>query len=327
MIVVVVLGALAAAASASAPPPVVGDACLAGVATMARVMTPAFFSPPGPLQQFYAELCAATVAKETSTVCDGRGLFAKKGIKKGQIVSLYPAHALGVADAGGAAIFATTGDDAAHFRAHAPAASSYLHATDQPLFQRPSFAAAAAPRALRDSWRNGGDEDEDGAAAAVAVDACYLDAHAARVDPGWGSHLINDGAAPESADAAAISAYYERSARARNCVHVPWGPSPLVATVATRKIRKGEELLTSYGCVYWLGELARSREGAAAPEEDPGLTAEIDAQIQASARDLFDAIKAAAAPAFQARLAAVGAQFDAVRVDAGDAPASGGVVL
>ena len=93
-------------------------------------------------------------------------------------------------------------------------------------------------------------------------------------------------------------------------------------------IRKGEELLTSYGCVYWLGELARSREGAAAPEEDPGLTAEIDAQIKASARDLFDAIKAAAAPAFQARLAAVGAQFDAVRVDAGDAPASAdGVVL
>ena len=56
-----------------------------------------------------------------------------------------------------------------------------------------------------------------------------------------------------------------------------------MATVATKKIKKGEELLTSYGCVYWVGVLFDSQEGAA-------MTGQIQEQIKESAQDLFAAM-------------------------------------
>ena len=65
---------------------------------------------------------------------------------------------------------------------------------------------------------------------------------------GFDSHRVNDGATVLSNTEHGALSYYQASRAVANCVHVPFGPSPLVATVTTRKIKKGEELLTTYGC-------------------------------------------------------------------------------
>ena len=49
--------------------------------------------------------------------------------------------------------------------------------------------------------------------------------------------------------------YCETSRAGKNCVLVPLGPAPLkplMAYVTTRSVGMGEELLTTYGCEYWL---------------------------------------------------------------------------
>ena len=43
-------------------------------------------------------------------------------------------------------------------------------------------------------------------------------------------------------------AYYHSSRLLKNCIHVPFGPCPVLALIATRNVLCGEELLTTYGC-------------------------------------------------------------------------------
>lgn len=74
---------------------------------------------------------------------------------------------------------------------------------------------------------------------------------------GWFSHLINDGTTPTLPGKDDLFNYYETSTLKQNCIDIPWGPSPLSATVTTRDghVKKGEELFTSYGACYWVGQL------------------------------------------------------------------------
>lgn len=84
------------------------------------------------------------------------------------------------------------------------------------------------------------------------------------------SHLVNDGANMEASSSSSSSSnnnnsatsgsaskedsvveYYRLSRTRRNCVHVPFGPAPLLAAVTTRKVTKGEELFTTYGGSFW----------------------------------------------------------------------------
>lgn len=84
--------------------------------------------------------------------------------------------------------------------------------------------------------------------------------------------------------------YYLKSTQNKNCIHIPFGPSPVLATIATKKIKKGQELFTSYGVVYWLGAVS-----AALSDDDgvPGMTETIQSQIVQSARDLQQAMEEA----------------------------------
>jgi hypothetical protein len=100
------------------------------------------------------------------------------------------------------------------------------------------------------------------------------------VTPGWMSHLVNDGAVVETNNEGAVLNYYAQSRRLKNCVHVPFGPSPILATVTTRKVKKGEELFTTYGCLYWLDVLGGD-------EESTDITEAIQAQVKETARDIF----------------------------------------
>jgi len=233
----------------------------------------------------------------------GLGLFATKNIKAGTIVGLYPAHALGYelvvpidnnkSDDDDDAInneenlqdlsmfMSGNEQDENYFAEHPHGNSPYLHATDQPLFQRPSL---LSPLFNEDS------KDE-------ISPPLYLDVNPTRndeLDPIWTSHYINDGASlldtiqqKDTSIEDGIEEYYKHSSSKKNCIHIPFGPSPLLATITTKKVKKGQELFTSYGVVYWLGSV--DMEGYSSTS----TTETIQNQIFQSARDLQAAMEAA----------------------------------
>lgn len=152
--------------------------------------------------------------------------------------------------------------------------SPYLHATDQPLFQRPSLLSPLF------------DEEKK-----EMPPPLYLDVNPNRndeLDGAWTSHYINDGASMlgcGSIKETDIEQYYLRSTKAKNCIHIPFGPSPTLATITTKKVKKGEELFTSYGVVYWIGAMEDSSATT------PSMTEKIHSQIVESARDLQTAME------------------------------------
>jgi len=227
----------------------------------------------------------------------GLGLFATKNIKAGTIVGLYPAHALGYElvvpiDPEGemtednlqdlSMFLAQNEEDEKYFSEQPHGNSPYLHATDQPLFQRPSLLSS-----LFDEEKN------------EMVPTLHLDVNPNRneeLDSTWTSHYINDGASLLDMQTSGtpiedgIEKYYTQSTKTKNCIHIPFGPSPILATVTTKKVKKGQELFTSYGVVYWLGAVdTTSLEDGASPS----MTENIQTQIVQSARDLQKAMEEA----------------------------------
>ena len=186
-------------------------------------------------------------------------------------------------------------EDEIYFQQHPHGNSPYLHATDQPLFQRPSLLSSL----FNDEIQN--------------TPPLYLDVNPNRndeLDVAWTSHYINDGASlldfckqsqtlsqtqsepPVTEEH--IEQYYQQSTNTKNCIHIPFGPSPLLATVTTKKVKKGQELFTSYGVVYWLGAIDTSEEedeASSAAIAMPGMTEKIQSQILESARDLQKAME------------------------------------
>lgn len=163
--------------------------------------------------------------------------------------------------------------DEKYFAEHPHGNSPYLHATDQPLFQRPSL---LSPLFNEDS------KDE-------MSPPLYLDVNPTRndeLDPIWTSHYINDGASlldtiqqKDTSIEDGIEEYYTQSSSNKNCIHIPFGPSPLLATITTKKVKKGQELFTS---VYWLGSVDMDDDTASSTS----MTETIQNQILQSARDL-----------------------------------------
>jgi len=229
---------------------------MAGIRKMEAIMTPSFYEEHESLAAFYKKLTKNVEVKESSIPDAGLGLFAKKPLKANTIVSFYPAHALGIDGSDFVSL------DTDYFAAHPSDKSSYLHCTDQPLFERPSFLPHQP--------------------------IVYLDVNPTLPQvPGWTSPMINDGATVTSNTEAGVLDYYQQSRQARNCIHIPFGPSPVLATITTKKVKKGDELLTSYGGTYWLGVWldVHGQEGVV-------ITPAVQAEIQASARDLVQAMQA-----------------------------------
>lgn len=174
--------------------------------------------------------------KESSIPDAGLGLFATEKIKSGTIISFYPVHTLGI-DLG-ESIRRVSMDSAGQTREQQEEESS----GDQ---TNPYLLHILGNRPLMKL----GLEDLGG-------DSIFLDVDIDQQESiGFQSHRINDGATVLTNSEDGALAYYQASRRAKNCVHVPFGPSPLLATVTTRKIKKGDELLTTYGCSYWLESL------------------------------------------------------------------------
>ena len=233
-----------------------------GVEKMNKIMTPEFFESSPALKSMHAQCVKNVEIKESSIPGAGLGLFAKKNIKSGTIISFYPAHALGV-DGEDQSTFSCRSPDEEYFQTHPSAASSYLHCTDQPLFKRTSLLAQLSEE-LKDI-------------------PLYLDVNPDRDIVGaWASQMINDGATVESNSEKGVLEYYQKSGSKRNCIHIPWGPSPVMATVTTKKVKKGQEFYTSYGGTYWLGVWLNIHG-----EEGVGITDEIQIKIQETATELL----------------------------------------
>ena len=233
---------------------------------MTTVQTADFFNGQPELKLLRSKSIKNIEVKESSIKGAGLGLFAKKNIKANTLVSFYPCHALGI-ETPQEQIW-TYGNDNDYFQQHPPTSSSYLHATDQPLFKRESFLT----KELR------GDDPT------IKDIPIFLDANREKegIDPLWASQYINDGALVTSNDEQGVNAYYAATKKLKNCIHIPIGPSPVMATVTTKKVKKGEELFTSYGCVYWLGVLY-ANDG----NSGPSINNQIQIQITDSAQDLL----------------------------------------
>ena len=143
---------------------------------MDKVMTADFFLSEQSLKQLYGKATKNVVVKNSSIPGAGKGLFATKNIKAGSICCFYPAHTLGI-ELGDRQLWMSANEsDREYFSKNPPGSSSYLHATDQPIFDRPSILADIAPELLKDA-------------------PIYLDVNPNKedIDPLWVSHYINDG--------------------------------------------------------------------------------------------------------------------------------------
>lgn len=192
----------------------------------------------------------------------GMGLFATKNIKKGSIVSFYPVDSIGIEDVESVSgdmtttttiVRSRTEDYASNINNNSNNDQSYLlHIVgNRPLmkmdimndlggssiFINVDVDVAVTPTSL--SGRDEFDADSNGTTSSLS---------SASSSVGFDSHRVNDGATVISNTELGALSYYQSSRAAANCVHVPFGPSPLLATVTTRKVKKGEELLTTYGC-------------------------------------------------------------------------------
>jgi len=193
---------------------------------------------------------------ESSIEGGGMGLFATKNIKAGTIISLYPAHAIGLAsELRPSTTFIALGpEDQSFFDSDTHSTNNYIHFL---IGSRPFGGKNEANTLFQD-------------------ETLCVDVNPNRsVSPPWLSHYINDGAIVQRNDEESVLKYYRDSNLAKNCVNIPFGPSPILATVTTKKVKKGEEFFTSYGCSYWIDSLFADEEST-----------EMTDRIVADARDV-----------------------------------------
>ena len=223
-----------------------------------------------PTSKFNKRRIASMEVKESSIAGAGLGLFSKKKIKAGTIISFYPAHIIGLG----------FGDDSkkdlivsfdASGKTHEPvqtADEAYVHNI---LGKRPLMKVDISET--------------------LGGEIMFIDVDTSQVEsPCFVSHRINDAATVLSNSEEGVLAYYQKSQKAKNCVHVPFGPSPLLATVTTKKVNKGDEFLTTYGCSYWLENLLNDKGEA----EETEMTEAIIKEAKEVAKDVFKGMESVA---------------------------------
>ena len=196
------------------------DAALAKMAIISQIK----FS-----REFNKRRINAVEVKESSIPGAGFGLFAKKQIKAGTIISLYPVHTLGI----------DLGESIRRVSRDTHTGQTYDEEESEVSRDQSYLLHIMGTRLLMKS-----DIVKDLGGASIFLDVDMSQPETA----GFNSHRVNDGATVLTNSESGVLKYYHETRQAKNCVHVPWGPSPLMATVATRKIKKGSELFTSYGC-------------------------------------------------------------------------------
>lgn len=205
--------------------------------------------------------------KESSIPGAGLGLFAKEKIKSGTIISFYPAHLLGI-DLG----------DSIRRVSRDGISGEIIEEQEDKVDDAAYLHYIVGSRPLMNTNII---DDLGGETIFLNVDSCQDES------PGFTSHRINDGATVTANNEASVLSYYEASRKSKNCCHVPFGPSPLLATVTTRKIKKGDELFTTYGCAYWLDTIL---DGG---EEETDMTEAIVSEAKQVAMDVLKGMRGA----------------------------------
>jgi hypothetical protein len=207
------------------------------------------------MQDFQKRITKVVSCEESSIPGAGKGLFAKQNIKKGTLIGFYPVHGIGAEFEDGSYVCCgITSEDQNHFDQIKDLKSNYI-------------------QYLIGSRRLGtADFGED--------TQLFVDVNPSRIDSSecWNGHFVNDGATLSENSEQGMIDYYIASQKSKNCVHIPFGPSPLIAVVTTRKVKKGEELFTTYGCLYWLETIIRPGEECADATEAVQLKARDTAQ-------------------------------------------------
>ena len=218
------------------------------------------------MQVFQKRIRKAVSCGESSIPGAGQGLFANQIIKKGTVVGFYPVHGIGAEfDDGSSTCCGMTPEDQEHF------------------YEIQNFGGQSNYIQMLIGSRRLGTADfgED--------TQLFVDVNPNRKDStgSWNGHLVNDGAIVSENSEQGMLDYYTASQRSKNCVHIPFGPSPLLAVVTTRKVKKGEELFTTYGCLYWLETIIKPGE------EYADATEAVRLQARETAQDLLTAMRSA----------------------------------
>lgn len=201
----------------------------------------------------------------------GTGLFAARDIRPGSVLGLYPMHCLEL----GPGFYENTAVYSS------PEDASCIEATESPDYVLTVLGDRPLPGIKLPSWMDPALE-------------LYIDVNPnnKQIHPSWLSHYINDGAMLNPNEEDSVVAYYKRSSQRRNCVHVPFGPVPLMASVATKTVPKGEEFFTTYGFEYWSEQVLQD----AGWEEEERWYQQLEAlgpRIQQQAEEAEDALKQA----------------------------------
>ena len=231
---------------------------------MQAMQQPTFFQDASPvLNDFHSDIATLVTIQESTIPGAGNGLFAATDLAPGVIVGFYPTHCLGVAMERSSPYVTLDSDNQEYFNNDQQ--SNYMQ-----------FIVGSRPLLGTDITK------------LFEGNPIFVDTNPNQpIIPGWVGHLVNDGAVVRENTETGLLQYYTESNRRNNCVNIPFGPSPIVATVTTRALSKGDELLTSYGCLYWLQALLQ-------PEEEPtDITDNVVAQSKETAKLLLSTMQKA----------------------------------
>lgn len=263
---------------------------------------------------------ASDVETTEEGVVAGRGLVAKRAFQAGEVVALYPIHALGYANVNG--------------RAPAAAYEPRQRRHPSPRVESQEAGTIVGTSDLvcfRDEARHFGVfEYEEGGIPVAEVDYTYamldpseryvFDVNPSRaVSSMFVAHLVNDAAAADFSIASAAEdggisiasfdeaagtalAYLQESVSNFNVVMTPFGCPPLMAYVTVKPVEAGCEFLATYGLDYWLGKgFKQGEQGDDAQEamrkrleELPKVLHEIDradARVAAALREAKVAVR------------------------------------
>lgn len=212
--------------------------------------------PPAWILQAFQPM-TSRVAVTSKHVVAGKGLVATQRLEAGEIVALYPMHALGYAN----------GKDP-------PVVHDLRHSNTSLLSSR-MVGTSDLLCFQEEAVYFGVSVGDHSSAEMSTTDYSYtmLDPsgrYVFDVNPHRNlttNHLfvaqfVNDASAADftsegntSSNMDIALSYLETSLETCNCVMTPLGPPPLLAYVTTKPVEEGDEFLASYGIDYWLGKV------------------------------------------------------------------------
>lgn len=185
----------------------------------------------------------------------GFGLFATKDINYGSIISMYPVHATGVNFDDGSSLWVTldSEDDEQYF------------------FEQQQQIEGEGEKEKSSNYLVYLFKNREGEIQLKSIGGNpFIDTNPNREHaPGFKAHMMNDGCIVNDSSKEGIMKYCVGTKQKMNCALTPFGPSPLMVAVATREIKEGEEIFTSYGSSYWLDALVTPSSSDADTDTNP----------------------------------------------------------